>query len=75
MVIVTDQSVRQTLHKLETFGRLVKWAIELSEFDISYQCQIAIKVQAMVDFVAEFTEPNVDPIHTNIDANNNMGQI
>lgn len=75
MVIVTDQLLLQTLHKLEAFGWLVKLAIELSEFDISYQPRVPIKAQAMVDFVAEFAEPNVDPIHTDTDANNNRGQI
>lgn len=30
--------------------------MELSEFDISYQPQAAIKAQALVDFIAEYTE-------------------
>lgn len=39
----------------EAVGRLVLWAIELSEFDILYQPKIAIKAQALADFVVEFT--------------------
>ena len=31
------------------------WAIELSEFDIQYRPQTAIKKQAVADFIAEFT--------------------
>ncbi|KAL0440368.1 UNVERIFIED_CONTAM: hypothetical protein Slati_2519800 [Sesamum latifolium] len=35
----------------ETSGRMVKWAIELSEYDISYQPRSAIKAQALTEFV------------------------
>ncbi|XP_052297264.1 uncharacterized protein LOC127902396 [Citrus sinensis] len=57
--VITNQPLRQTLHKPDASGRLVKWAIELSEFDIDYKPRAAIKAQAMADFVAEFTEPEV----------------
>ena len=33
----------------------MKWAIELSEFDIRYKPKIAIKGQILADFVMEFT--------------------
>ncbi|KAK0593315.1 hypothetical protein LWI29_034683 [Acer saccharum] len=46
--------------KPEVSGRLTKWAIELSEFDIEYLPRIAIKGQAVADFVVEFTEPNME---------------
>jgi hypothetical protein len=52
------------LQKLDLSGRLVNWAIELSEFDIQYVSWNAIKGQALVDFLAEFTnmqEPEVWP--------------
>ena len=41
--------MKQVLHKLETSGRLMKWAIELSEFDIRYTPKTAIKGQVLVD--------------------------
>ena len=47
--------MKQVLHKPETSGRLMKWAIELSEFDIIYKPKTAIKCQVLVDFVMEFT--------------------
>ena len=31
------------------------WAVELSEFDIQYRLQTAVKGQVVVDFIAEFT--------------------
>ena len=33
----------------------MKWAIELSEFDIRYKPKTAVKGQVLVDFVTEFT--------------------
>ena len=53
--IPTEYSMNQVLHKPETSGRLMKWAIELSEFDIRYKPKTAIKGQVLVDFVMEFT--------------------
>ena len=35
--------MKQVLHKQETSGRLMKWDIELSEFDIRYKPKTAIK--------------------------------
>ena len=47
--------MKQILHKLETSGRLIKWAIKLSEFDIRYKLRTAIKGQILVDVIMEFT--------------------
>ena len=47
--------MKQVLHKPETSGRLMKWALELSEFDIRYKPKRAIKGQVLSDFVMEFT--------------------
>ena len=53
--ILTEYPMKQVLHKPETSGRLMKWAIELSEFDIRYKPKTAIKGQVLDDFVMEFT--------------------
>ena len=47
--------MKQVLHKPETSGMLMTWAIELSEFDIRYRPKTAIKGQVLADFVMEFT--------------------
>ena len=52
--IPTEHPMKQILHKLETFGRLLKWAIELNEFDIRYKPRTAIKGQVLADFIMEF---------------------
>jgi hypothetical protein len=33
-----------------------KWAIELSKYDINFERQSTIKLQILVDFMAEWTE-------------------
>ena len=53
--IPTEYPMKQVLHKPETSGRLIKWAIELSEFDIRYKPKTVIKGQVLADFVMEFT--------------------
>ena len=50
------------MNKPEAVGRMVQWAIELSQFDIEYHPRIAIKAQALVDFIAEFTFPDKDSL-------------
>ena len=45
------------MNKLEATGRMVQWAIELSQLDIEYCPRTAIKAQAFVDFTAKFTTP------------------
>ena len=39
---------------------MIQWAIELSQFDIEYHPRTAIKAQALVDFIAEFTSLKED---------------
>ena len=53
--VPTEYPMKQVLHKPETSGRLMKWVVELSEFDIIYKPKIAIKGQVLADFVMEFT--------------------
>ena len=55
--VYTDQPLRQVLQRPETSGRLLKWNIELSQFDIAYLPRRAIRGQALADFIAAFTIP------------------
>ncbi|XP_074362906.1 uncharacterized protein LOC141703225 [Apium graveolens] len=52
----TAYPLRQILHKPESSGRMLKWAIELGQFDLEYCPRTAIKGQALADFVLEFDE-------------------
>ena len=53
--VPTEYPMKQIQHKPKTSGRLIKWAIELSEFDIMYKLRIAVKGQILADFIMEFT--------------------
>ena len=51
IVVLTDQPLRQVLQKLEAAGRLLKWAVKLGQFNISYSTRGAVERQALADFV------------------------
>ncbi|XP_050248675.1 uncharacterized protein LOC126695925 [Quercus robur] len=53
--VMTDHPLKKAMNRLDAAGRLIQWAVELSEFDIRYQPRHAIKAQALADFIAEFT--------------------
>lgn len=55
IVILTNQPLKVVLQKPEVSGRLVKWAVELGEFDICYRPKTAIKGQVLADFLVELT--------------------
>ena len=60
--------MKQVLHKPEVSGRLMKWAIELSEFDIRYKPKTAIKGHVLADFVMEFAPIELaEPTHSEDD--------
>ena len=46
------------MNKPEAIGRMVQWAIELSQIDIEYHPKTTIKAQVLADFIAEFTFTN-----------------
>ena len=52
--VLTNTPLRQVLHKLKTSGRLLKWSIELSQFDITYTPRTSINGQVLADFIVEF---------------------
>ena len=64
---MTDQPIKKSMNKLEAAGRMVQWAIELSQFDIEYHPRMAIKTQALADFIAEFTFPDEDSLTDEVD--------
>ncbi|XP_074346421.1 uncharacterized protein LOC141685203 [Apium graveolens] len=42
------------LHKPESSGRMLKWAVKLGQFDLEYCHRTTIKGQALADFILEF---------------------
>ena len=53
--VMTNHPLKKAMNKLEAAGRLIQWAVELSEFDIKYLPRHAIKALALADFITEFT--------------------
>ena len=43
------------MQKPEASRRLLKWAVDLGQFDIHFKPRTAIKGQVVADFIAEFT--------------------
>jgi len=59
VVVMTDLPIQKVLQKPDVVGRMLRWAVELSEFDIVYEPRGSIKGQVYADFVAELTPGGV----------------
>jgi hypothetical protein len=59
VIVVTGFLIGDILHNKEAIGRIAKWACELGAHDIEFRPRTAVKTQALVDFVSEWTEHHV----------------
>jgi len=59
VLLMTDLPIQKVLKKPNVAGRMVKWAVELSEFDIKYEPRGLIKGQVFADFVVELSSETV----------------
>ncbi|KAL2242652.1 UNVERIFIED_CONTAM: Retrovirus-related Pol polyprotein from transposon [Sesamum indicum] len=78
IIVLTNHPLRNVLARPEASGRLVKWAVELGEFDIEYQARTALKGQVLADFMVEFvdepeTEPSSGKWMLHVDGSSNAG--
>ena len=58
ITVLTTFPLKTILHKPELSGRLTKWAVELSEYEVTYKPRTSLKSQVLADFIADFT-PNM----------------
>jgi ribonuclease HI len=56
VIVVTGFPIGDILHNNEAIERIAKWACELGSHDIEFRPRTAIKTQALVDFISEWTE-------------------
>jgi hypothetical protein len=57
----TSSTLGEILNNREVTGKIAKWVIGLSMYDIIYKPRTAIKAQALSDFMAEWTETQTPP--------------
>ncbi|XP_034202559.1 uncharacterized protein LOC117617335 [Prunus dulcis] len=59
--VLTNQTLQQVLEKSEISSRLIKWVIELGEFDIQFILSPVEKGQAIANFISELTPSTAQP--------------
>jgi ribonuclease HI len=59
VIVVTGFPIGDILHNKEAIGRITKWACELGAHDIEFRPRTAIKTEALVYFISEWTEQQV----------------
>lgn len=61
-VVRTDQPLKHVSFRPDLEGRMTKWSIELSEFNITFDARKKLKEWTFIDyFLAEFTPPTSEP--------------
>ncbi|KAI3812676.1 hypothetical protein L1987_17388 [Smallanthus sonchifolius] len=53
--VKTNYPIKCVLRKPEMSGRMAKWSVKFSAYDLIYEPRTAIKSQALADFVADFS--------------------
>ena len=63
IAVVTEFPLRDILCNKEANGHIIKWTIELGTYSIEFRSRPTIKLQALADFIAEWTKIQ-EPIPT-----------
>ncbi|KAL2246102.1 UNVERIFIED_CONTAM: Retrovirus-related Pol polyprotein from transposon [Sesamum indicum] len=61
VVVLTNLPLKHVMSRSEAFGRLIKWAVELGQYDIDYQPRTAQKAQVLADFMVELSSDQKEP--------------
>ena len=64
IMVVTKYPLGDILHNCDATRCISKWAIELGSFTIKFKPRNTIKSQALIDFVAEWTQHQLPPTTT-----------
>ncbi|XP_011078668.1 uncharacterized protein LOC105162366 [Sesamum indicum] len=55
VVVLTNHPLKYVMSRPEASGRLIKWGVELGQYDIDYQPRTAQKAELLADFVIELS--------------------
>lgn len=76
ITVRTNYPIKQILMKSDLAGRMVTWAVELSEYDIQFSPRTSIKSQALADFMVELSTSGVVEDHSiwvfHVDGSSNL---
>ena len=56
IAVLSGAPLSDILNNSEATGRVAKWGIELSPWDITYKARDVLKSQVLADFIPEWTE-------------------
>ncbi|XP_073284858.1 uncharacterized protein [Primulina huaijiensis] len=62
IIVLTNSPLGRIMTHSEVVGRMIKWAVELGEYDIEYKPRVAIKAQALSDFLSEMAQPDEEEV-------------
>jgi hypothetical protein len=54
--VMSNQPLAWVLQGKEATGQIAQWAVEISQYDVEFIPRQAIKSQALMDFIAEWTD-------------------
>jgi hypothetical protein len=60
-VVLSSFPLEEIIRNRDANDRIVKWSVELGEFEIEFCPRQAIKSQTLADFVSEWTEIQMPP--------------
>ena len=72
VVVLTQLPLKTILRSAEYTGRVAKWGTILGVFYIRYMPRTSIKGQVLVDFVAEFIEPQIKELQSTRNMNEKL---
>ncbi|XP_075489615.1 uncharacterized protein LOC142528448 [Primulina tabacum] len=62
IIVLTNSPLRGIMTHSEVSEQMIKWTVELREYDNEYIPRVAIKAQALSDFLSEMVQPNEEEV-------------